>query len=78
MVRSAAQRSGNRFVEEIDRCIAIAAQHPARWPVVYKNLRRITVRRFPYGLYFYEQAQRVVVVAVFHSRRDPAIWQGRV
>jgi toxin ParE1/3/4 len=37
----------------------------------------IAARRFPYGIYFRAEARRIVVLAVFHSRRDPEIWRGR-
>ncbi len=75
-----AQRKGLgvEFVAEVDSCLTLAAQHPERFPLTYKKLRRVTVRRFPCVVYFYEQAPQIVVVAVFHSKRDPAIWQGRV
>jgi len=35
-------------------------------------------RRFPYGIYYRVYADRVEVIAVQHSRRDPADWQSRV
>lgn len=69
---------GTDFIAEIDRCLALAAQQPLIYAVVYKGLRRVTTKRFPYGIYFRSTAERLVVVAVFHSRRDPAVWQGRV
>ena len=69
---------GIEFIAEIDRCLALAAQQPLIYAVVYKGLRRVTTKRFPYGVYFRSSAQRLVVVAVFHSRRDPAVWQNRI
>jgi plasmid stabilization system protein ParE len=69
---------GVEFIAEIDRCIALAAEQPQFYSVVYRGLRRILTKRFPYGIYFQVAAQRIVVVAVFHSSRDPAIWQRRV
>ena len=69
---------GTEFIAEIDRCLALAAQQPLIYAVIYKGLRRVTTKRFPYGIYFRSTAQRLVVVAVFHGRRDPAVWQTRV
>ena len=34
--------------------------------------RRVTLRRFPYDVFYEFNAQRVVVVLVFHNSRDPA------
>ncbi len=35
------------------------------------------VRRFPYSVYYRTEATRIVVLAVFHGKRDPRVWQAR-
>jgi plasmid stabilization system protein ParE len=35
------------------------------------------VRRFPYSVFYSVESEQIVVLAVFHARRDPAIWKGR-
>jgi plasmid stabilization system protein ParE len=35
------------------------------------------VRRFPYGILFLEEDKRVIVLAVFHAKRDPRSWHER-
>ena len=74
-----AQRTnlGVDFIAEIERCIALASEQPQLYAVVEKNIRRVTARRFPFSIYFRAEARRIVVLAVFHGRRDPAIWKGR-
>ncbi len=34
--------------------------------------------RFPYGLFFRPLEDAIYVIARFHSRRDPVIWQRRI
>jgi plasmid stabilization system protein ParE len=68
---------GAEFVAEVDRCMAIAVERPTSYPVVHANTRRISTRRFPYSIYFRAELTRIVVLAVFHWRRDPAIWRSR-
>lgn len=68
---------GVEFFEEIERCIGIAASQPLLFPIVYKDVRRATARRFPYCVYFRAESTRIVVLAVFHGRRNPRIWKGR-
>ncbi|WP_341731507.1 hypothetical protein [Microcoleus sp. EPA2] len=46
-------------------------------PVVYRDVRRSVVRRFPYTVYYRIVSSRVIVTAIFHSRRDPKAWQVR-
>lgn len=68
---------GTAFIAEIDRCIDEAASAPQRYALIHHQLRRVVARRFPYSVYFRMEHDRIVVLAVFHGRRNPAIWQGR-
>jgi plasmid stabilization system protein ParE len=65
------------FIAEIDRCVSLASKHPLQFAVVREEVRRVVAHRFPYSLYFRAEKHRIVVLAVFHSGRDPAIWQAR-
>jgi plasmid stabilization system protein ParE len=68
---------GTQFVSEINRVIDLASNYPERFPDKHLEIRCAQVRRFPYSVFFRPEATRVVVLAVFHARRDPAIWQAR-
>ena len=65
------------FMAEIDRCVSLASKHPLQFAVVREGIRRVVVNRFPYSVYFRSDENRIVVLAVFHGSRDPAIWQAR-
>jgi len=68
---------GDRFALAIEATVEAISENPQRFPIVYRNRRRAGVRRFPYGIFFDVQADRIVVIACFHSRRDPKRWQPR-
>ena len=68
---------GSAFVLEIDRAVALAAEDPNRFPVMHANVRCLRVRRFPYSIFFLVESERLVVLAVFHARRDPMVWRMR-
>ena len=68
---------GQRFAQAIEATVEALAEHPLQFTVVFQNRRRAGVRRFPYGIFFEVQADRVVVLACFHSRRNPRRWQLR-
>jgi len=53
------------------------AQRPLQFSVVHRGGRRAGVRRFPYGIFFEVQETRIVVIACFHSKRDPSQWRAR-
>ena len=68
---------GERFAEAVEATVNAMAESPLRFPVVHRGRRRAGVRRFPYGIFFEVQEDRVVVIACFHSKRDPKRWQSR-
>jgi toxin ParE1/3/4 len=68
---------GAQFVSEINRVVELIANHPERFPVKHLEIRCVQARRFPYSVFFRPEANRVVVLAVFHARRNPAVWQAR-
>lgn len=39
--------------------------------MAYREVRRASVKRFPYILYFVVQPQQVILVACLHARRGP-------
>jgi plasmid stabilization system protein ParE len=66
------------FMQCIDDALSRAVDNPYFFPIVYRNLRRAVVRRFPFAIFYKVGADEIQVVAVFHSRRDPEEWRLRV
>jgi plasmid stabilization system protein ParE len=69
---------GRRFHEAVDAVVERMSATPRQFPVIYKNVRRALLRRFPYALMFVIEAdETLTVIACFHGSRDPAHWQKR-
>jgi plasmid stabilization system protein ParE len=68
---------GLEFIAEIDSCISLASKNPLQFAVVREDIRRVVANRFPYNVYFRAEQHRIVVLAVFHGSRNPAIWLAR-
>jgi toxin ParE1/3/4 len=68
---------GERFALTVEATVDAVAEHPLQFPVVYRNRRRAGVWRFPYGIFFEIQEQRIVVIACFHGRRNARRWRSR-
>lgn len=68
---------GAWLVSKIDQAVALAAESPQRFPTAHGDIRCVRARRFPYSVFFRVEVRRIVVLAVFHARRDPTIWQQR-
>lgn len=73
------QRSGLgfEFVSEIENALLKACEMPQRFPRMLADVRCIRVRRFPYSIFFRVRSDRLIVLSVFHARRDPAVWRER-
>lgn len=68
---------GTQFVAEIERAVNLASRNPESFPVKHGVIRSVQVRRFPYSVFFRPEGDQIVVLAVFHARRDPVVWQSR-
>lgn len=73
------QRSGlgQRFLDELSRCLDHIQSAPKRYQPVRNEARRALLRRFPYGVFFVTDERQASVIAVLHMARDPALWQER-
>ncbi|QDU22724.1 type II toxin-antitoxin system RelE/ParE family toxin [Urbifossiella limnaea] len=71
--------SGVAFARAVKQTLDRIAAQPRMHAVVSDDYRRAPVTGYPYYRVFYrELADRVRIVSVFHTSRDPSVWQGRV
>jgi toxin ParE1/3/4 len=62
---------GRDFLAEIARIERHLMATPELYQRVEDELRRATLRRFPYGLFYVIEEDVVVVLGCFHLHRDP-------
>jgi len=68
---------GYDFLLCIEECMSKIKRNPMHYKVIYKELRRTAVQRFPYRILYLVQNSSVIVTAVFHARKDPQAWESR-
>jgi toxin ParE1/3/4 len=68
---------GSRFASEVQAVLDAIAANPLLNPAIFADTRKAVVRRFPYCVYYRPHADRIEVLAIFHTSRDPLIWQSR-
>ena len=68
-----AQRDGLgwELKAELDALFTLLRQAPEAGPVVYRGLRRLLLRRFPYALYYTLTPDLIEIRALIHNRRHP-------
>lgn len=68
---------GARFRAALDVAVQAVAENPNQFPVVFRDIRRALLRRFPYSIFFRATDSAIFVIACFHSSRDPQAWRDR-
>jgi plasmid stabilization system protein ParE len=63
---------GLQFRTAIEKFFQSIADNPERFPKVRGEVRRaVVIRRFPYVIHFLIEKDRIVILSVFHTSRDP-------
>ncbi|MFS8084345.1 MAG: type II toxin-antitoxin system RelE/ParE family toxin [Acidobacteriota bacterium] len=68
---------GIQFADEIDLWLSRIAGTPEQFRQVRGEVRQAVLRRFPYTIQFLIESNRIVVLGVFHVKRNPRRLEGR-
>ncbi len=68
---------GAKFTDAVQEVLDSASVNPSRHPRVFDEVREGLVQGFPYCVYYREERGNLLVIGVFHTSRDPSIWQSR-
>ncbi len=71
---SGAKGFGLRFTDEIDSTIERIRLNPDLYRKVTGNIRRIQVNRFPYSVFYTTEDDTLVILRIFHNKRNPVQW----
>jgi len=71
------QGLGAEFIRSIDAAVNLIARQPESQSTVHREVRRILLRRFPYGLFYRYDGSQVLVLGCFHASRNPQLWKTR-
>lgn len=66
---------GFEFARSIDAAAGRILRAPTAFAHFEGDYRRCVLRRFPYSLIYRLHDDTVVIVSVFHHRREPDSWQ---
>ena len=71
------QGLGIEFAARVQAVFDSITAMPEMHAPVYRDARKALARPFPYSVIYRISGNRVVVLAVFHNKRDPGLWQSR-
>ena len=65
------------FVSEIESGIERLRSHPDVGVSISKNLRKLSLQKFPYSLIYHISTEALTILAIAHQRRRPGYWAKR-
>ncbi|MDZ7934727.1 MAG: type II toxin-antitoxin system RelE/ParE family toxin [Emticicia sp.] len=71
---------GNEFKKQVISQISSLRKNPSIYAIRYADVRCLVIKNYPFLVHFtVDEANYLVnVFAVFHTSRNPLIWQGRL
>jgi len=69
---------GNDYLSEVEHAVQSIASSPQTWPVLEGNLRRRLIKRFPFGILYRIEPDKILIIAVAHLRKKPGYWKKRI
>jgi len=69
---------GHDFMLQIEAGLRFIERKPEIHPAEYKGTRKHLIKRFPYKIIYLFEKERVIVLAVIHGKRSPALVRKRI
>jgi plasmid stabilization system protein ParE len=69
------QGLGRDFLRAFRAATDLLRRNPLHYQVVVEEMRRVLLRRFPYGVFYEIHGSDIVVLGCMHGARDPEEWE---
>ena len=71
---------GKKFIDEVREKVRFIKQTPKAINVHYNNVRTAVLNVFPFMIHYtVDESNKIVIVSsVFHTSRDPELWENRI
>lgn len=66
--------AADAFIIAVQNAVNAACNDPYRYRNTYKNLRELTLKKYPFNLVYYpdDEHQTIVIISIYHHKRNPA------
>lgn len=68
---------GQELLEEVERTVALLCQFPEVGEPLDGQRRRLSLKRFPFGVIYRVDADTLRILALAHRRQRPRYWSRR-
>jgi plasmid stabilization system protein ParE len=67
-----------QFIDRVTDAVERIRRFPETWEQPIPGVHRVSVRKFPYSIYYVIETDQIKILAIYHVRRDPRGWQERI
>ncbi len=71
------ERVANNFYHKTNESFITLSKDPFAYQKIYKNIHRFVMKKFPFVIYFRINGFSIRIIAIFHTSRNPQIWEDR-
>jgi plasmid stabilization system protein ParE len=76
--RQASPGVDKEFMATLRRAVATIRQNPNAYAQVLGPARRVLLRKFPYAVYYAVFGSNILILACYHTKRDPQVLKDRL
>jgi len=69
---------GYEFLLQVDAGMRFLSRNPEIHSLEYKGTRKHLIKRFPYKIIYLIEKHRLIVLAITHGKRSPALLKKRI
>ena len=69
---------GYDFLLQVDAGLRFIERNPENFQPEYKGARKYLVKRFPYKIIYLIENEKIIVLAIIHSKRSPNLIEKRI
>ena len=65
---------GEDFLLCVEAALSAITRNPQLYQTRYKDVRIALTERFPFGIHYFIDGSRVIVILILHLSRSPKMW----
>ena len=69
---------GGEFIDQLEIAFLEICSQPEIWQNITKNIKRKSIGRFPFVVYYAIEEDCILIVSVAHQKRRPGYWKKRL
>ena len=65
-------------LEDLQAVLKAITSNPAIFQYVYSDVRKGSMKKFPYNIFYRHTDDKIIIYMVLHQKRNPKVWKKAV